>query len=195
MTVEQVVEEVSKDLPFYLTSGGGVTLSGGEATMQTPFVASLLEACHERGIHTAMETCGQTSWANFTALLPHLDQLLYDIKAMDPAVHVRLTGVPNHRILDNLRRLAGNGVDMTIRQVVIPGHNDSEEALHQLGEFVIGLAGTPPVELLPYHGYGIPKYEQLGRSYSLHELEPPTQKRMLHLRDLVRGHGARCDIV
>jgi pyruvate formate lyase activating enzyme len=103
--------------------------------------------------------------------------------------------VPNRLILDNAKRLAESGVSMTIRQTVIPGCNDSEENFHQLAEFVKGLAGRPTIELLPYHGYGAPKYDQLGRDYSLTELEPPTQEQLVRLRDLVRGHGLRCEMI
>jgi pyruvate formate lyase activating enzyme len=195
MEVEEVLAEVSKDLPFYLTSGGGVTLSGGEAMMQAPFVARLLEACREQGIHTALETCGHARWTAFQAIVPHLDQVMFDIKHMDPSRHVQLTGVPNRLILENARRLAESGVAMTIRQTVIPGCNDSEDNFHQLAEFVKGLAGRPTIELLPYHGYGAPKYEQLGRGYALTELEPPAQEQLVRLRDLVRGHGLRCEMI
>ncbi len=195
MAVEEVLAEVSKDLPFYLASGGGVTLSGGETMMQAPFATRLLEACREQGIHTALETCGHARWTAFQAIVPHLDQLMYDIKHMDSSRHVQLTGVPHRLILDNAGRLAGRGVAMTIRQTVIPGQNDSKENIHQLAEFVKGLAGRPPIELLPYHGYGAPKYEQLDRGYSLTELEPPTQEQLQRLRDLVRGHGLRCEII
>lgn len=194
MAVAEVLAEVIKDLPFYLSSGGGVTLSGGETMAQAPFAARLLEACQEQGIHTALETCGHARWTAFQVIVPHLDQLMYDIKHMDSARHAQLTGVPNRLILDNARRLAESGVAMTIRQTVIPGHNDSEENLHQLAEFVKGLAGRPPIELLPYHAYGMPKYQQLGRGYLLAELEPPPHEQLERLRDLVLGHGLRCEI-
>ena len=162
--------------------------------MQAGFAARLLEACHEHSIHTALETCGYAPWTAYQAILPHLDQLIFDIKHLDADSHTRLTGVSNALVLDNARRLAGSGVSMTIRMPVIPGRNDSEENVLRLAEFVAGLAGPPPVELLPYHGYGKPKYERLGRDYTLSDLEPPKREGMLRLRDLVRSHGVRCEV-
>ncbi len=194
MTVADVLAEVRKDIPFFFASGGGVTISGGEATIQAPFVGQLLLACREQGIHTALETCGFVPWATFKEILPLVDQWLYDLKTMDCAQHVALTGASNQLILDNARRLAEHGAAMTIRAVVIPGCNDSDEDIHRLTEFVKGLPGPPPVELLPYHPYGLPKYERLGRRYPLPGTEPPTPARVSYLRELVRSYGLHCEV-
>jgi pyruvate formate lyase activating enzyme len=193
--VEEVLAEVRKDIPFYLASGGGVTLSGGEPTMQGPFARRLLQDCREEGIHTALETCGHVEWSVFEALLPHLNQILYDIKHMNSSRHVQLTGVPNRLILKNARRLAESGATMIIRLAVIPDKNDSDDNISQLIEFVNELPGRLSVDLLPYHGYGSAKYDLLCRRYPLAQLEPPTLQQLLRLRDQMRARGLGCAIV
>lgn len=192
MAVEEVLAVVLKDRPFYRQSGGGVTVSGGEPTMQPEFVAALLAECQRRGVNTAVETCGYSSWANLAAIAAHLDLALYDVKHMDSAVHRRLTGVPNEPILDNLRRLAATGVPILVRVPVIPGMNDSPENLAALAAFVADLPAVEGIELLPYHNYGSGKYARCGKEYPLPELEPPSRAHVAALAAIVAARGVKC---
>ncbi len=104
MTVSEVVDIVKRDMTFYEKSGGGVTVGGGEATFQPAFTRQLLKSCQEAGIHTALETCGYTSWEKFSGIIKHVDLLLFDIKNMDTKRHMKYTGVGNEIILDNAKR-------------------------------------------------------------------------------------------
>jgi pyruvate formate lyase activating enzyme len=165
-SVAEVVEEAEKDRFFYGLSGGGITLSGGEPTMQPEFALALLRACRERGLHTAMETCGHTIWEVLASLLPHLDLVLYDLKQIDPDRHKQLTGFSNELILANARRLAESGVQMVARAPIIPGCNEDEGSIRALVQFVAGLGRVDDLHLLPYHRLGVGKNRSLG-------VEPP----------------------
>lgn len=195
MRVEEVLAEACKDLPFYRASGGGITLSGGEPASQAVFAKELLQACHEQGIHTCMETCGYAPWPAIQSLLPHLDQVICDLKHMHPDSHARLTGVSNRPILQNVKRIAASGVPMTIRIPVVPGQNDSDDNFRQTAEFVKRLPGRPPIELLPYHSYGSPKYSRLGQRYLMPDIEPPTREQMERWRDQMRAFGVDCEVL
>lgn len=167
-TAAEAAEEALRDLPFYQTSGGGVTLSGGEPTMQADFAAELLARVRAAGVHTALETCGHAPWASFGKLLPHLDMILYDVKQMDGDKHKAYTGVDNGLILDNLRRLCSRDVqaEIVVRTPVIPGYNDQPENFAALADFLKGMERIPRVELLPYNELAGSKYPRLGMTYS-----------------------------
>lgn len=169
--VAEVVDVVMRDEPFYNTSGGGVTLSGGEPLCQYDFSLALLRAFKDKGLHTAVETCGLSSWDRLAKLAALTDLFLYDIKAVDPATHARLTGVDNRGILDNARGLAASGTEMIFRAPIVPGLNDSADDLRLLGAFILSLPGEPRLELMPYHRIGAGKYEALGMIYALPDLE------------------------
>jgi pyruvate formate lyase activating enzyme len=182
-TVEALLAEVKKDAVFYETSGGGVTLSGGEPTMQAAFVTELCRLCHGAGLSVALDTCGIAPWARYEALLPWLDLVLYDLKVWDAARHRAFTGVDNGPILENARRIGAAGIPMWIRTPVIPGHTDSAENMAALGTFIA--AELPTVQrwdLLAYTNLGEPKYRRLDRPYALagSPLLPRAQMEALH---------------
>lgn len=160
-----VIAEVLRDAPFY-AAGGGMTLTGGEVTMQPDFAEALLRLAKGAGIATAMETCGHTQWAVFERLLPFLDLVLYDLKHVNSAVHRQFTGFGNELILDNLRRLAAQHAPLVVRVPLIPGFNADPVSLTAIAEFVAQLgAAVQRVDLLPYHTLGKAKYRALGREY------------------------------
>ena len=162
----EVMAEVRRDAPFY-GSSGGLTLTGGEATMQPEFAEALLRLARAEGIHTALETAGHTQWPVFARLLPHLDLLLYDVKHVDSAAHRRDTGLGNELILANLRRIADlPAPKIIVRVPVIPGFNADEASLRAIAAFVLGLGRrVSEINLLPYHTLGKAKYQSLGRDY------------------------------
>ena len=164
-SVDEIVRIVMQDEPFYEESGGGVTLSGGEATMQPEFAVALLKALKERGIHTAVETTGVASPAVFERIIAYVDLLLFDIKHWDEEKHKEKTGVSNLPILQNMKYAIDQGKNVLPRLPVIPGYNDSiEDAqgfVRRLNE-----VGTQRVQLLPFHQFGENKYHMLGKEYA-----------------------------
>ena len=162
MSVDEVMAEVRRDRVFYDSSGGGVTFTGGEPTMQFEFLAELCRAAKAEGIHVAVDTCGFAPRERFVALAPDVDLFLYDLKCMDSARHEKLTGVPNEQILENLKALDTAGAKTWIRCPVVPGLNDSDEDLMAVRNFVVGLRHVEKVDMLPYHPIGLEKYAKFG---------------------------------
>jgi pyruvate formate lyase activating enzyme len=180
MGVDDVIRAVEEDGGFYVRSGGGLTLSGGEPLSQAEFVRELLVTARGRGLDTAIETSGLCAWKSLEAVAPHVDQIFYDIKCIDPEKHERLTGVSNEVIQENFRKLRRHFPEtaLVVRTPVIPGVNDTEEDIRAIVEFIDGAGGASAYELLPYHGFGAPKYRKLGRAYPLDRADPPSDERM-----------------
>jgi pyruvate formate lyase activating enzyme len=162
LSASEVMDLVMRDQAYYRKSGGGLTLSGGEPLLQARFTQALLRSARASGLHTCVETCGETSQAAFEMILPLVDLFLYDIKATDPKRHKTLTRVDNHRILANLDFLYHQGAEIRLRCPLIPGVNDSSEDLKGIAV----LAGRYPrmqgVEIMPYHNLGHQKYQRFG---------------------------------
>jgi len=164
MTVEEVMDEIKKDIPFYEESSGGVTFSGGEPLLQKDFLISLLEFCKEKGINTAIETCGYSSWEVLSNVSRLTDLFLFDLKIMDEESHRKFTGVSNNIILENLRKLSSVHKKIIVRIPVIPGVNDNIENINKTADFILSL-GIKEAHLLPFHSAGIEKYRRLRREY------------------------------
>ena len=196
VTLEQIVAEVEKDSIFYWNSGGGITLSGGEPTMQPKFSLEILRACKERGIHTAMETCGYVEWDILDEMLKYLDLVYFDIKHVLSEEHERLTGKKNELILENCRKIVANypDLELIIRIPVIPGYNDSDENIESTAKFVHQLEKAVRLELLPYHKFGVHMYRVLLRAYPLLDVEPPSEDRMHDLEELAKLCGIKVQI-
>ncbi|OGO04814.1 MAG: hypothetical protein A2Y73_02185 [Chloroflexi bacterium RBG_13_56_8] len=189
VTAREVIDEVMRDAPFY-AENGGLTLTGGEPTLQPEFAEAVLRLAKEKCLHTAIETCGHAPWGVFERLLPYLDLVLYDLKHMDSQRHMEGTGVPNEQILENARRIAASGQEMIIRVPLIPGFNANEEDLLDISRFVREL-GLEEIHLLPYHRLGQPKYKALGRRSLWESFDLLEQGVVERLADLVRGQGLR----
>jgi len=195
MTVEEVFAEFEKDKMFF-GAEGGATFSGGEPLLQPAFVARVFELCKQAKIHTCLETTGCVNRRAWERVLPVTDEVLYDLKHLDPERHREGTGSSNTLILDNARWLAGQNVRITFRVPVIPGFNDDEENILALARFVKGLKGKriEGIELLPYHRMGLGKYQALDREYGLEDLEAPGAERVEEIRDTIIAHGVACTI-
>jgi pyruvate formate lyase activating enzyme len=180
-SVEEVLCEVKRDQIFYRTSGGGVTVSGGEPLLQAVFVAALLKACRREGIDTAIETCGHGSWEDFALVLAYTDSVLFDIKHVDTIAHRRLTGVGNELILANLRRVVECGARVVLRLPIVPGCNADPDSVRAVAALARGL-GVVELHLLPYHRLGESKYQALGRSCPLGGLAPPSAEEINRLK-------------
>ena len=187
VSVEEVIEEVKKDMPFYENSGGGVTLSGGEPAMQPQFCIAVLRESKKAGMHTALDTSGYVKWETFSRILEYVDLVLYDIKHMDPLKHKEYTGLSNRLILSNLRRLDKLGIPIEIRMPMIPGLNDSEGNLSATCEFLSGMENVERIKLLPYHRLGEGKYERLDMEYKLKDLEPPNKAQIGELAEFMKS--------
>jgi pyruvate formate lyase activating enzyme len=186
MTVDQVVEEVLRDKPFYDNSGGGVTLSGGDPLMQPEFALQLLRRCKERDLHTTIETCGHASWPTMEGLLQYADLVLLDMKCLDPVKHRQATGKDNGLIIENSRRIAENG-RMRVRVPLIPGFNDSVEDVKAVRQFAVEALGLTPsdIDLLRYNNLGEGKYERLDRGDEQPSIQPQTDEYMETLETIL----------
>ena len=185
--VAEVLEEILKDRIFYKNSGGGVTVSGGEALSQGPFVRSLLEACKREGLHTALDTSGYGPWKELQAILPFVDLLLYDLKHLDSAEHERTTGAGNDTILTNLER-AARRVPVWLRIPLIAGFNDGTDQMERIALLGKRL-GVKKISFLPYHEGGKSKNEQLGRPDGLPGAQAPADDHLQVLKKIVEGSG------
>lgn len=170
MSVSELLPILLEDKDFYDSSGGGVTLSGGECLMQADFCAELLRELKKHGIHTAVDTCGFVSREAIDKVMPYTDVFLYDIKALDADVHIKCTGHSNGRILENLNYIDACGKDIEIRIPYVPDYNDDQ--MEKIAGFLSGLKHILKVRVLPYHNYAGSKYESLHMENRLPERLP-----------------------
>ena len=166
-TVDEVLRVCLQDQPFYEDSGGGVTLSGGEALTWPDFCEELLVRLHEEGIDTCMETESHVPRTVFRRIVPLLDHLLMDLKHVDPARLKEHTGVDDRLMLANLRWAIEQGMDVLPRTPVIPGFNDDLEDARAMARWLRDV-GAARVQLLPFHNFGESKYTLLDMPYALH---------------------------
>ena len=160
MSVEDVLSVILLDKEFYLNSGGGVTLSGGECLCQADFCTKLLKSLKEKGIHTAVDTCGYAPRETLDKIMPYTDVFLYDVKGFDDSVHIKNTGKSNTVILENLLYLDKCGKNIEIRIPYVPKYNDKD--LERLSPFINSLKNVTKVKILPYHNFAGSKYLSLG---------------------------------
>ncbi len=189
-TPEELLSEVIKDAEFHAASGGGVTVTGGEPTMQPDFVEAFLRLCRDTGIATALDTCGYADWSVYERLSPHADLVLYDLKLMDRERHRQATGVYPDRILANAAALAERGVPMWVRTPIIPDYTDAEENIEALALFI--RERLPTVrrwDLLAYNNLGRPKYRSLQLPYPLEDTELSGRKQMERLAAIAASDG------
>ena len=173
---EKILFEIEKERIFFEQSGGGVTFSGGEPMLHTDFLVRLLDECRAQGIHTAVDTAGLVNTEILLKVAERTDLFLYDLKLMDSDRHREWTGVPNGKILENLRTLAEMGAKVVVRIPLVGGVNDDEENISQSARFLSGLPGEKiMVNLLPYHKIAQTKYAKLGRGEEFKPLNEPNQ--------------------
>ena len=187
MALADVVRKVERDAVFFRTSGGGVTFSGGEATVQRHFLRALADAFDARGIDMCIETCGYFEWDAVKDIFAKFSRVLYDIKHMDPIAHKELTGVSNQKILENCIRVSESGVPVTVRVPVIKHVNATKENLEATADFIREKLSGASVELLPYHDLGTEKYRAIGQAAYLHaEYAAPSKEEMEEFENLFR---------
>ncbi len=188
MPFEKVLEDVLADKTFYENTGGGVTVSGGEPTMQTEFICDLFKCVKEKGIHTAMETCGYCESKEFRRAIEYCDMILFDIKHTDSDMHKKFTGVRTEWIMENLKTAQQMQKDIIIRIPLIPNVNDSDENLHRTAQ-IAKEVGAREIHILPFHQAGESKWDSLGREYECESWQLPEEELLKHAEDILKESG------
>jgi pyruvate formate lyase activating enzyme len=186
---EDVVRQAEQDILFYEESGGGITLSGGEPLMQLDFTKKILSLCKAKHIHTAIESNLMLQQSSIDALLPLVDLWMCDIKTTDSTLHKEYTGVPNDRIIENLKYIINHKATVIVRTPVVPGFNDTEACIASICKLIQGL----PVmyELLEFHTLGFDKFRQLGLTNPCSELKPLMPQRLSELKDIPKKYNIK----
>lgn len=189
--IRDLVKELEKDQMFYDQSGGGVTLSGGEVLAQDmDYIAELARRLWEKGIGVDIDTCGHVPYERFLRVLPYTDTFLYDLKLMDPEAHKEYTGADNRLILENLKRLSGDGGKINIRLPLIEGVNADDGHIRAVIDFLKKEnVRVCRVNLLPYHSTGSGKYAKLGRTYEEDGMAVPGQEWLERARESFLQNG------
>jgi pyruvate formate lyase activating enzyme len=192
MAVADVMKEVVQDRTFYLTSGGGITISGGEPLAQLDFTLALLRAAREQGIHRCVETSGFASWERLQSLIPLVNLFLYDWKETDAQRHEEFTGQSNSIIIENLRALHEAGGKVQLQCPIIPGFNDREEHFAGIAALAQSLPHLEGVRLLPYHPLGESKLAGFGLTPAPKMSRQPLDPAQLdHWAGWLRNQGVR----
>jgi pyruvate formate lyase activating enzyme len=194
MSAEQVFDLIKRDSDFYRDSGGGVTVSGGEVLLQADFTLEILELCRKAGFHTCVDTSGQGSLEALQRIIPYADLFYFDIKHIDPKIHRAQAGRSNEAILRNFEEVAASGIPLVVRVPVVPGFNDTSDAISDIAEMVATHAPKATVHLLPYHRYGQQKYDMLGLDYGLEAAETPSPEFLEAARKIVESRGLACEV-
>lgn len=188
VTLDELEREVMKDDVFFRSSGGGVTLSGGEVLMQAPFATQLLKRLRRYGIHTAIETAGDAPLSRLLPLARQCDEVLFDLKIMDPEQARSVTAVNLPRVLENLAQLVAEGINVIPRVPLIPGYTLTDANMASVLAFLLP-SGMRQLHLLPFHSYGEPKYRLLGQQWSMREVSPPTADEVAAMRRMAEDKG------
>lgn len=188
MDVNSLLPILLEDEVFFRNSGGGITVSGGEPLLHAEFVLELFEKLKERGINTAVDTCGNVPWDAFETVLPVADMFLYDIKHIESDAHKQLTGAGNERILDNLKRLSVCNKRIEIRMPFVPGCNSDDATLHGIGLFLSEL-NIEKMRVLPYHDLARGKYAALNMTDTMPQVEGTIDEAVAHAVGILRSHG------
>jgi len=198
ISISEALDRIQQDALFYLSSGGGVTLGGGEVSGQSEFAANLLMECKRMGMHTAIETCGYARLDALLMLAPFTDLFLYDLKHIDPEQHYAFTGVRNERILDNLTELICRKYTVKVRMPLIRGVNDSADTISRTLEFLHAFRkykNFQGIDLLPYHKLGVNKYKQLDMEYGFAEDGSLTKEQLENIEKLIRRSDLQVNII
>jgi pyruvate formate lyase activating enzyme len=195
---EMIMKEIEKEVPFIDQSGGGVTFCGGEPLMQPKALADLLLRCGRLDLHRAVDTSLYAGEAILLQIMPETDLFLVDLKLIDSAKHLYYCGVPNERILANIRILSEARKPFTIRIPLIEGVNADDGNLHASARFLAGLPMLPlGLRFLPYHAVGHSKHAKLGTLYNPdnHLMGAPGHERLAHACAIFASYGIEASAV
>ena len=191
-TVDEAMAEILQDKPYYASSGGGVTLSGGEVLCQQEFASALTDACRAEGIPVGIESNLSFPWEQIQSFVEKLDLVMCDLKLADSEQHRHWTGIGNEQIVEDISRLAETGIPFIVRTPVIPGATDSDENIDKIAAFLAEADRNHTMlyyELLNYNPLGAAKYESLGRANPFAEAKPLPEGRMQQLKEIAEKHG------
>ena len=191
---DELIDTLSRDVPFYRNSGGGVTFSGGEPFYQPGFLLEMLKRCQTAGIHTAVETCGWAAQSDIRQAIPLTGLFLFDLKIINSQNHLRHTGKPVGPVLENLALLAAEHPEVIIRFPLVPGITDTSENLEDIVNIMINNRLTR-LHLEPFHSLGVDKYEEHGLKYSLQNLNHYESGDLNSYRQFFISRGLNCDVI
>ena len=185
---DEIIKDVMRDKEFYDTSGGGITLSGGEPMLQFSFAKEILTKAKEKGLHTCIETCGYAPREHFEKIAPYVDIFLYDYKLTDENEHIKYTGVSNKKIIENLYYLDSLGKSIILRCPIIPNINDNAVHFRGIADIANALRGVTEINIEPYHPLGKSKAEQLGKTYTVDISEFPSEEKIAECIKEISSH-------
>lgn len=176
----------------YWGEDGGITVSGGEPLLQIDFLLEFFKMAKAEGIHTTIDTAGwpftrkEPFFSKFKELMQLTDLVMLDIKHIDDVKHRELTKQSNATILDCAHYLDEIHKDVWIRHVLVPGRTNEDEALQKLSDFISTLHNVRKVEVLPYHSFGMYKWEELGLKYELKDTPAPSAERVINAEKILK---------
>lgn len=188
-TSEQILKMIEKQKIFYRYSGGGVTFSGGEATLQQDMLRNLVYKLYDQAVDLTIETSGYFDFEDVKDILEKMNLIFVDIKHMDKDKHKFYTGVDNEKILKSISRINELKVPVVVRIPVIDGVNSDIENIRKTAQFVKANIDTPKIELLPYHSFGDGKYEALGLEKPSRNFKTPSKESLIELCKIVEYEG------
>lgn len=195
MSIGEIFDTVYRDKMFYDSSGGGVTVSGGEALLHPELVRKLFIKCRDADIHTCIETSGYVPSPSILQILPYTDYVLFDLKLLDSKKHLHYTGKSNDLILTNAKIVNESNVETLFRMPLIPGINDDIQNITDTADFLRSLGNdTLRIELMPYHQLGKGKYESLDREYHLGNISIHEPEQINDVKKAFEDSGITCMI-
>lgn len=188
-TIDEIMSEVLKDKHYYTTSGGGLTVSGGEPMQQFEATKELLQKAHDAGIHTVLETNGVADFEYYEELLPWIDLFLLDYKMTDNIKCKELTGQTNQKMLASLEKFQEKNTNVILRCPVIPGVNDNKEHFIQIANLTKIFPVIWGYEIMPYHSYGVKKAKMTGWNQETYQI--PAADEVDSWNDCIKRYGGR----
>lgn len=193
MTIKEVIEVILKDMVFYTTTCGGVTLSGGEVLFQPEFATELLKELKKLGIHTAIETSGQGNTNALLSMAKYLDVILYDLKIMDTKLAKEILNADISLIKTNLKALVKEGKKVIPRIPLVPGFTMNMDNITSITDLIVSLE-LKEIHILPLHHYGATKYEALNIPYKAKDIKVPTEKEIDIIKTFLELKGLKVSI-
>jgi pyruvate formate lyase activating enzyme len=184
-TPDEIIDELSKYLNYIKPSGGGITITGGEPTLQADFVSEVFKKCKEINVHTTLDTSGHVKIEKVKTLLEYTDLILLDIKHADEVKHQHITGVGRKNINKFATYASNRGIPIWIRYILIPGYSDDEKDLKLAAQFISTLNTVEKVDVLAYHNLGEYKWQKLGETYALKGLASPNSEQVNKARSIL----------
>lgn len=193
LTVVEILTEIKKYTPYYLSLGSGVVLSGGEATLQSEFARAVLEACNKENINTAVETCGAISWKQLWKTVEYADKVLIDIKYADPDLFSAISAVPLVVVIDNIKKLKKCGKVVIFQYLIVPGYNDFDAHISNVIKWAKEMS-ISEIDIFPFHQLGQYKYGSLNQDYKLKNIHPPADARMEDIKKMIIADGLNATV-